>query len=1360
MDEDGKMCLERWEKLNEEERKDAVRSANKCRQSALRNEEIPATIPTHVQNDQIQTRQRQTTRANSEVWLNTSRAEPHSREVARLRDQDQAEKCGRDVERAEPQCMMPDRSQVEHPTGELNNGTRGRAEQFGVPDGETVPDGRPCSIQYTQQITQSGTIQPVCARYDKVPYYNTLDQVLTYNHTGTKPETDVEGETSDQRVDESQSEPDVEGEMSGRPACQPASQQASLEAGITAADACLSARETKPDICQEERRATEQISGTGGQAEQTGVPDGEPVPDGRQSSIQYTLQITQSGTIQPVCARYEKVPYNTNIDQVLTTKYIGTMPETDVEGEMSGLMTGPSNTPVRTKTDVYGGLSDQIASTMQCAEMVEASDGDGEMSDWNGKAAVVYGETSGQDADVTEMCPAAKGEMSGQATCVPQTIGANGDGGISDWTCRTAAVDGGTSSQVERITKMCADANGEMSVQATIFGEKSDWICKAEDVDGGTSGQAVGVTKMCADANGEMNGQATMFEGMSDWTCKAAVDGDMSGKTAGVTKKCEDANVETSGQDTVCSAANDWNCKASFVDGETSGQAAEVTKMCADANGEMSDQAKVFGGMSHRTIRTSAVDGEMGGQDAVIINMCADVNGETSGQATVFNGQTTGVTEMCAAANGEMSGQAVSVPQLVKPNSDGEMSDQNACVPQIMEVDSCGRVSEWTNQAEVVDGEKSDQATSAPQMRSDVNGEMSGQVASIPQTVKTNSDGGLSGWNDRAPVVNGETSDLIEGVSELGTFTNGEMSVRAACVLQTMKTNIDGGMSEWTDLAASDSDVRKSYMNSADIDGEMGGWDAGVRSLTNDGQLICKKVREPKNCAYGDQMMSVQTKVAGGGVDKWECAPLVNRGELCDRVASVTSIQAGGGATSVPMRNVQTKVAGGGVDKWEGAPLVNRVEVSGRVASVRSPLVKKGEGGGQILSTLEEEKGAPLVNRVEVSGRVASVRSPLVKKGEGGGQILSTLEEEKFSNKFSKKSKRGGGGSYAESNQGCVEDCESGQKSKASQIVVGRPIVDGGDYACGEEIVDRNCERKTRYEKKEIHQEITRDNDGRFKLRKVVDFGLEVSTKKRIVGNSIRRQSLRENLVYTDVENCGKEMTVGRKLIFGNVRPVVRNSEDALSTILRREIILEDLNSHKLVGQKIRLFEQGREEADGRHGASRRTKEAAARSEKKLLEIQKTPLKSKKKKEEKMTPTSWKKVRRRSSAQTGFEAKANTGGGGVRGKSDGSLRLGVASARRKFENLERFGREDLVTGRKGILKKVIEVTSPLPGTQVSSLNSGNKITCLQASSSFKGYPVPRSTSVQGVQAPARQLGGEGGCTGDSSTSSMGHSLAR
>ena len=160
------------------------------------------------------------------------------------------------------------------------------------------------------------------------------------------------------------------------------------------------------------------------------------------------------------------------------------------------------------------------------------------------------------------------------------------------------------------------------------------------------------------------------------------------------------------------------------------------------------------------------------------------------------------------------------------------------------------------------------------------------------------------------------------------------------------------------------------------------------------------------------------------------------------------------------------------------------------------------------------------------------------------------------------------------------------------------------------------------------------------------------------------------------------------------------------------------------------------------------------------MEIQKTPLKSKKKKEEKMTPTSWKKVRRRSSAQTGFEAKANTGGGGVRGKSDGSLRLGVASARRKFENLERFGREDLVTGRKGILKKVIEVTSPLPGTQVSSLNSGNKITCLQASSSFKGYPVPRSTSVQGVQAPARQLGGEGGCTGDSSTSSMGHSLAR
>ena len=240
-------------------------------------------------------------------------------------------------------------------------------------------------------------------------------------------------------------------------------------------------------------------------------------------------------------------------------------------------------------------------------------------------------------------------------------------------------------------------------------------------------------------------------------------------------------------------------------------------------------------------------------------------------------------------------------------------------------------------------------------------------------------------------------------------------------------------------------------------------------------------------------------------------------------------------------------------------------------------------------------------------------------------------------------------------------------------------------------------------------------------------------------------------------------MTVGRKLSFENVRPQnSANRQDDISN-LRREVTLEDLKTHKLVKKKISMFEdkQGREKKEefGRERSLRRKPEATARSED-VMKVQKTPMKKIKirKMEDKMTPTSWKK-RKRSAIRGLQEELATKRGGGMMGKIVGGLRLGAASARR---NLETLKDENLETDKLEDTSLLTEVSSPLNGTQVRRLFSGIKITCPQESSP-NSKRIPDCTDilcVQSVQAPYRQLGGGDRCTGDSSTSSMGHSLAK
>ena len=276
-----------------------------------------------------------------------------------------------------------------------------------------------------------------------------------------------------------------------------------------------------------------------------------------------------------------------------------------------------------------------------------------------------------------------------------------------------------------------------------------------------------------------------------------------------------------------------------------------------------------------------------------------------------------------------------------------------------------------------------------------------------------------------------------------------------------------------------------------------------------------------------------------------------------------------------------------------------------------------------------------------------------------------------------------------------TKDCES----SVIQNMCEGTIVRGKDYNCGDGIVGRKLMGKVLYEKKNIGQEIIKDTDGRLKLRKVVDLGLIMSSKKRIVGQSTGRQSLRRNVIEHVVN--AEEMTVGRKLSFENVRPQNNaNRQDDISN-LRREVTLEDLKTHKLVKKKISMFEdkQGREKKEefGRERSLRRKPEATARSED-VMKVQKTPMKKIKirKMEDKMTPTSWKK-RKRSAIRGLQEELATKRGGGMMEKIVGGLRLGVASARRNLGTLKDV---NLETDKLEDTSLLTEVSSPLNGTQV------------------------------------------------------------
>ena len=122
--------------------------------------------------------------------------------------------------------------------------------------------------------------------------------------------------------------------------------------------------------------------------------------------------------------------------------------------------------------------------------------------------------------------------------------------------------------------------------------------------------------------------------------------------------------------------------------------------------------------------------------------------------------------------------------------------------------------------------------------------------------------------------------------------------------------------------------------------------------------------------------------------------------------------------------------------------------------------------------------------------------------------------------------------------------------------------------------------------------------------------------------------------------------------------------------------------------KKISLFEKEDLKKEDENRYKGRKPEDTARSEK-ILKLQKTPMKTRRRLEEKMTPKSWKKKKR--SALGGLlEDKVTMEGEGKVEDLTGGLRLGVTSIRRKFEKFKTWEDENLASDKLEDSQQLVE----------------------------------------------------------------------
>ena len=225
--------------------------------------------------------------------------------------------------------------------------------------------------------------------------------------------------------------------------------------------------------------------------------------------------------------------------------------------------------------------------------------------------------------------------------------------------------------------------------------------------------------------------------------------------------------------------------------------------------------------------------------------------------------------------------------------------------------------------------------------------------------------------------------------------------------------------------------------------------------------------------------------------------------------------------------------------------------------------------------------------------------------------------------------------------------------------------------------------RERKFEKNKMWQEFEKDSLGKLKMKKVMDKGLQLSSRRP----GLKTQKLMNRTVEFE------DMTVSEEIL-----PV---EDKFVGDILTMKKTVEALKTFKLVAKGRKIFEENTNPAEAELKKTVVKKEIVEEK----LSLRKTPMKKGRKQEEKMTP---RKFRKRSMPTSSLTPKSRKNERSIMGEGEGGkmlegLRLGLTTVSRKIgkRNADLIKKLENCNGED---KLGLEVASPLWAGQQTFTN--------------------------------------------------------